>query len=49
MSFTSVRSNFAGQIAITLNTEWHEPKDSTNPSDLEASETIMQVMMILEG
>lgn len=37
------RSEQRGQIAITLNTEWHEPKDSTNPSDLEASETIMQL------
>ena len=29
---------FTGQVGITMNFDWHEPKNKTNPMDLEASE-----------
>ena len=32
----------AGQISIALNFNWFEPKDKTNPGDLEASEIGIQ-------
>jgi hypothetical protein len=32
----------AGQISIALNFNWFEPKDKTNPDDLEASEIGIQ-------
>ena len=34
-----------GKVGITLNTEWHEPKDASSPPDIEASEAMMQVKL----
>jgi lactase-phlorizin hydrolase len=36
------RSRYGGKISITLNTDWNEPRDSTNENDVQASERAMQ-------
>ena len=34
-----------GQVGITLNVNWGEPRDPANPADVEASETFLQFNM----
>ena len=36
---------FPGQVGITLNSDWSEPKDPNNPEDVAASERVMQMKL----
>ena len=38
-------ANQGGKVGITLNVNWGEPRDPTNPGDVEASETFLQFNM----
>jgi lactase-phlorizin hydrolase len=34
-----------GQVSIVLNSEWYEPKNPSNPKDIQAAETALQYQL----
>ena len=36
---------FVGQVSLVLNSEWYEPRNPSDPRDIEAAETALQFQL----